>query len=297
MARNRMIKTEFWADEKIGSCTPVAQLLFIGSWNFADDSGVCRANDIYLRNNIFSYSACSLKSIKSALEQLREKGLILLGDFKGEKYLYIINFLKHQKIDTPSKFRYINEDYKKIFNTRGVLGGYSGMKGKGKGKEKEENKENEMSDFEKFYSLYPKKQSKGKAEIAYNAIKDEVTIEQLINGVKSYCEHIKKNKVEIQFIKMPATWLNQKCWEDVYTTVNEQEAQQKHAEILDKIKTKEQALTTICQEIITNIRNGEAFTISVLKRVAKNSQWIKALTQKYQISSQDIEDEYYKIKE
>ena len=72
-------------------------------------------------------------------------------------------------------------------------------------------------DFEKFYLSYPRKESKGKAEIAFNAIKDEATIEQLLDGVQRYCKHIKKECIDRQFIKLPATWLNQKCWEDSYT--------------------------------------------------------------------------------
>lgn len=115
MARNRMIKAEFWADEVIGSCSLIAQLLFIGSWNFADDSGVCRANSAYLRNNIFPYSSLTVKQIEDALFQLKQKGLILLGEFKNEKYLLIKNFLKHQTIKKPSSFRYVTISYEEVF--------------------------------------------------------------------------------------------------------------------------------------------------------------------------------------
>lgn len=146
--RNRVIKAEFWADEKIGSCSCIAQLLFIGSWNFADDSGVCRANSVFLRNNIFPYSSLTIKQIEEALIQLKNKGIIALGEFKGEKYLYIKNFLEHQKIDRPSKFRYINADYNEIFfifgNTRRGFNEGSALKGK----ENENGKENEKEGIE-----------------------------------------------------------------------------------------------------------------------------------------------------
>lgn len=73
-------------------------------------------------------------------------------------------------------------------------------------------------EFENFYSAYPRKESKGKAETAYEkALKDGVTSTDLLDGVKRYCKHIKKDCIERQFIKLPATWLNQKCWEDKYT--------------------------------------------------------------------------------
>ena len=163
--RNRVIKAEFWSDEIIGSCSCVAQLLFIGSWNFADDSGVCRANIIYLRNNIFPYSSLTIKQIEEALLQLKTKKLIALGEYKGEKYLLIKNFLKHQKIDRPSKFRYINANYDEIFNlvgnTRRVIDEQSTPKEKvnenGKEKGNEEihvEEENSSSSEHNFYGEY-----------------------------------------------------------------------------------------------------------------------------------------------
>lgn len=160
--RNRVIKAEFWADEKTGSCSCIAQLLFIGSWNFADDSGVCRANSVYLRNNIFPYSSLTIKQIEEALIQLKEKKVIALGEFKGEKYLYIKNFLEHQKIDRPSKFRYINDDYNEVFhlnnNTRRAIDEQSVLKekekGKGKGKELEESEVISKNTEHSFYGEY-----------------------------------------------------------------------------------------------------------------------------------------------
>jgi len=115
MARNRMIKVEFWADEKVAKCNFIARLLFIGSWNFADDSGVCRANSAYLRNNILPYDSVSIKQIDEALLQLEENGLISFGEHKGEKYFLINNFLKHQKIKNPSSFRHVTASYNEVF--------------------------------------------------------------------------------------------------------------------------------------------------------------------------------------
>lgn len=115
MARNRQIKVEFWADEKIGSCSPIAQLLFIGSWTFADDSGVCRANTVYLRSNIFPYGSITNQQIEKALIELAEKKIIFLADYNNEKFMLIKNFLKHQQIKKPSSLRLITSDYKEIF--------------------------------------------------------------------------------------------------------------------------------------------------------------------------------------
>lgn len=109
MARNRMIKADFWADEKIGNISTLARLLFIGTWNFADDGGICRANEVYLRNNIFPYDDMSTDAITKAIQELCSSGVVVLLEYSGERYLKIKNFSKHQTINKPSKFRYIVE--------------------------------------------------------------------------------------------------------------------------------------------------------------------------------------------
>ncbi len=115
MARNRMIKVEFWCDKKTNSSPPIVQLLFIGTWNFADDSGVCRADIKYLQSNIFPYASVTNSQIKDALNILIEKKMVFFGIFNDEEYILIKNFLKHQTIKKPSAFRYINADYREVF--------------------------------------------------------------------------------------------------------------------------------------------------------------------------------------
>lgn len=122
MPRNRMIKADFWADEKIGKLSDKAKLLFIGCWTFADDSGVCRANNVYLRNNIFPYDEkITSLQIKETLQELINSGIVIVNEYSGELYLYIVNFKKHQVINKPSAFRFITEDYRHVFSSSVVV--------------------------------------------------------------------------------------------------------------------------------------------------------------------------------
>lgn len=149
MPRNRIIKADFWADEKIGRLSDSAKLLFIGCWTFADDSGVCRANDVYLRNNIFPYDEdVTLNQIREALQELINSGVVVVSEYSGELYLYIVNFKKHQVINKPSAFRYVLEDYGHVFSSSVVVVEEQSRpkvkeKEKGKGKEKVNIKEKE----------------------------------------------------------------------------------------------------------------------------------------------------------
>lgn len=156
MARNRMIKVDFWADQKIGKISPRAKLLFIGIWNFCDDIGVCRANAGYLRSQIFQFDDLSLKNISDLLVELSSNDLVRLVEYNGESFLMVKNFLKHQKIDRPSKNRFIQiEDDKtlELFDSSSVHRGLDDdsmmnikEKVKVKVKEKESEPEGSSSD-------------------------------------------------------------------------------------------------------------------------------------------------------
>ncbi len=74
--------------------------------------------------------------------------------------------------------------------------------------------------FKRFWSVYPKKKSKGQAEKAWSKINPS---EQLLETIISKIEQAKTSqdwlKDNGQYIPYPATWLNAKGWEDEYTQV------------------------------------------------------------------------------
>lgn len=78
-------------------------------------------------------------------------------------------------------------------------------------------------DFDEFYSLYPRKEAKQKALQAYLKAIKKVDKDTLLEGLKKYIDYIKTNKKEREFIKHPATWLNQGCWDDEYKSETKKE--------------------------------------------------------------------------
>lgn len=104
MARIRTIKPEFWTDEKLASLPRDVRLLFIASWNHSDDYGVLKGSPALLKAQAFPYDDdITLSVFKSWVDTLIEKEIFVPFDYKGEKYIFITNFLIHQKIDRPSK--------------------------------------------------------------------------------------------------------------------------------------------------------------------------------------------------
>src|SRR4030065_361605 len=52
VARIRTIKPEFWTDDKVVQVSFPARLLFIGLWNFADDSGNLENSPVQIKMRI-----------------------------------------------------------------------------------------------------------------------------------------------------------------------------------------------------------------------------------------------------
>lgn len=106
MARNRMVKPEFWEDEKLATVKRDSRLIFIALWNLSDDFGVVKGNSLWLKNRIFPYDE-NLKAseFESWLNELIAIKVICPFNKNSEQYYYIKNFLIHQTINRPSARR------------------------------------------------------------------------------------------------------------------------------------------------------------------------------------------------
>jgi len=106
MPRNRMIKTEFWDDEKLATISRDARLTYIALWNFSDDYGVVKGHHAWLKNNIYPYDEnLKLETFKNWLFELQTLKRIISFSSNGEFYYYLPKFLSHQYINRPSSQR------------------------------------------------------------------------------------------------------------------------------------------------------------------------------------------------
>lgn len=94
MARNRMIKPEFWEDDKIAECSPIARLLFVALWNFSDDAGYLENRTKWLKAKCLPYDEANIDDL---LGELLSVGRVQIQN----DIIFIPKFLKHQKIDKP----------------------------------------------------------------------------------------------------------------------------------------------------------------------------------------------------
>ena len=91
---------------------------------------------------------------------------------------------------------------------------------KEKEKLKKEKEKQVLDSFNSFWKLYPRKKSR---ETALKAFKKSILAADpstIMNGLKRYLEEIRVKNTTQEYIKHPATWLNQQCWEDEYITAS-----------------------------------------------------------------------------
>lgn len=100
MARIRTIKPEFWIDPTLIECSLSARLLFVGTWNFADDYGNLEAHPLRIKAQIFPMDDIQVEPL---IAELVDHGLLVAYEADGKNYLHIKSFQRHQKINRPSQ--------------------------------------------------------------------------------------------------------------------------------------------------------------------------------------------------
>lgn len=107
MARIRTVKPETWTSESLAEVSLTAERTFLGLLTQADDHGRFRDNAAVIAGLLWPLrSAHTAVHVEDDLQQLADAGLICrYGGCDSRRYLHIVTWAKHQKIDRPSQSR------------------------------------------------------------------------------------------------------------------------------------------------------------------------------------------------
>lgn len=103
MARIRTIKPELLEDEKTARLSNTDWRLFVSLILLADDYGNMRGNPELLWGQSMWGSETSRDEVAAALVRLEELDLVSTYSVRGQSYLSVVGWAKHQKIDKPGK--------------------------------------------------------------------------------------------------------------------------------------------------------------------------------------------------
>lgn len=73
-----------------------------------------------------------------------------------------------------------------------------------------------QQEFEEVWKLYPRKEDKKKAFLAYKTARKKASFDEIKKGVETYSNHIKACNTDKCYIKLGATYFNGECWANNY---------------------------------------------------------------------------------
>lgn len=94
MARIRTIKPDFFLNDTLAACDPLARLLFAGLWCHGDRAGRLPDRPKRLQAQILPFDVCDIEAL---LQQLHDAGFICRYEAAGQRCIQIVHFLKHQR--------------------------------------------------------------------------------------------------------------------------------------------------------------------------------------------------------
>lgn len=240
-----MIDPNIWQSEDFSKLSNLSKVIFIGLFSLADDEGYGKANPTLINNSIFPFDEeLRTTDIEKSLQEIATNmSIVFYTAEDGKNYYCLRNWYKWQSIQKPTKSKIpsLTSECKILFQndyssttvglqpnkndcnllsendySRTTVGLQPNRKEENKNRIEKNKKENECSDgFAKFWDLYPRKVGKLNAEIAFNKIRaDDKLLEIILNGLRSAKNSRQWKSDNGKFIPYPTTWLNSQGWTD-----------------------------------------------------------------------------------
>ena len=216
MARIRSIKPEFWSSEQITECSVNARLMFIGMWNFSDDSGRKVASTKRLKMEVFPGDKCNCTDVRQWMDELIAHGLVMEYESQGQRYWQVTGW-KHQKISHPQPSAIPDPFSEGSVNVPGpftpdLIGiELNGIELKGIHTSTPKRVVVYSKEFEEWWKHYPRKVQKGAAAKAHQAACRKADADVILQATIAFSL---SPKAAGDYCPYPTTWLNQNRWED-----------------------------------------------------------------------------------
>lgn len=210
MSRRRYISTEISVDKRINNLSDFAALLYTWMIPHADDDGTITSDPDELAWIVVPGRRRKTPQISEALMEMVNEGLIL-SDGNGRLYFPFESFYKYQTYIPPAKRRVddpISEERRKTPKN-------AASPSLSPSPSPSLSPDLAPEGFDEFWSLYPRRVSKGQAQRALAAALKKTDINTILAALERQLPDL--NRREKKYIPYPSTWLNGECWEDDVT--------------------------------------------------------------------------------
>jgi hypothetical protein len=220
---NRIIKDSISKSEKVSGLTDFQFRLWVHLITYVDDFGRGDARAAIIKGACFPFrERLANKDIEKGIAELADAGCVGLYKVDGKPYLYLPNWDEHQRVrNKVSKFP-SPEDADEDITSAASCGELPQVAARIQNPESESRIQNpnpesrraqaHEDDFERFWSMYPRKEGKQKAKAAFSKV--DVDIETLLDALADHKKSAQWTKNNGEFIPHASTWLNGRRWED-----------------------------------------------------------------------------------
>lgn len=246
MGRIRSVKPGYFTSEEVAALRPLVRLHFIGLWTYADDAGRGLDNPRLIKAAVWPLDDdVTLKKIEAFQQELAENGRIVRYEVDGRRYFEVLRFAEHQKPNRPNESTHPSfaDDGASIAPslptpeqlTADAVNDHGGITaGIGEGGEKErrgigETRSAPLADFDRFWSVYPRKTAIGAARKAWPKALKTADADAIVAGAIRYRDDPNRDP---SFTAHASTWLNQERWNDDPLPVRNGRAQSGIAAVL-----------------------------------------------------------------
>ena len=194
---DRILRESIRTSESINQLTAFEETFFYRMMVSCDDQGYMVANPKALANICFPLKDVRESQIKDALRALSSAELVsFFKQEDGKLFVRLTTWDKYQGSGTAAA-----KPKKPVRKSKLPPA--------------------TLERFERFWKVYPRKEGKGKAEESFGKYKpDDALTDTMIQAVQAYKKTEQWKRDGGQFIPHPATWLNQRRWEDSPKTID-----------------------------------------------------------------------------
>lgn len=172
----------------------------------------------YSEEDLAALLDMQLNTVRIGLRAMESRRMI---DFDDGMF-HITNWDKYQSVDGMEKIKEQNRIRKANQRERQRQQALAAAQAPALPEPEDDGKTPMDRRFERFWKAYPRKVGKGAAEKSFKKYKpDDSLTERMIASVEAHKKSDQWKKDGGQFIPHPATWLNQRRWEDEIETEEE----------------------------------------------------------------------------
>lgn len=216
---NRIIKESICTSETIDALSWFEEVFFYRLIVNCDDYGRIDARPAILKSNLFPLNDGVTKSqIEKAVNALATAGLVDLYEVDGKPYLQLSKWSKHQRLRN-SREKYPAPDESCLRQSAASCGECSQDAARA-GAESESQSESESNTymFDTFWNAYPKKSAKVVALKSWQKLNpDDILLKTILDALEVQKRSDQWQRDSGKYVPLPATWINQKRWEDEIT--------------------------------------------------------------------------------